>query len=527
MNITINAKDRSMIGLIKLFLRYPIIQALIFLFSGCVEKAEVPYQLSDKQIDLFQDISTTFPLNSQLSLAILNGDKVNFFGIIFKEDTFDVVNNQDSVFEIGSITKILTSTMLARFLIDEKILLDEPIERFLPFKMKNIENQKHDITFRHLANHTSGLPRMPGNFAFYPESSHDGKTYSLSTLQEYLENDLMLISTPGEDYNYSNLGYGILGYVLSKISGEDYETLLNKMIRKPYKLRSTTTQINKIRNKLVLGQNLHGQTIENYGLGILNPSGGVYSNVSDLAMLVHANFGTDTLLAYQRQETYGWGNFGVALGWHILKIGGSNCSWYYHSGGMEGYRSSLYMDVISKKAVIILSNISTFHPHADRIDQLASDLLKNEYMKSAHRTACVAPFIELALEKGWGARERDSISTIKFPDNSLYGVWTRVNDRWRSTRTFFPDHRFQTHFQGNEEIDVWGYYRLQDDQIVFTDIGGAACVSDGIYRYEIQKDTLRFYEIEDNCSGRELGLVDNWVRMTNTGQELTSRDLNN
>lgn len=487
---------------------------IVFL-TGCLEKDPLVIKISDIQVNIIEEHTAGFPDNTQLSISMIENMHAEFFGIIVKDDSLSYVENKDSVFEIGSLTKLFTSTMLASLLKDGKIELDEEIDPYLPFHLEYSDQQKNSITFRTLANHTSGLPRMPDNYAYYPESIHDAKAYSLETLQEYLESDLELISNPGDDYIYSNLGYGILGYLVTDLFNRDYEILLQKLISRPYKLKNTSSNINKIRNLLVSGKDPNGKVIDNYDYGALSPSGGAFSNISDLTRFIQANFNDDEILSLQREETYGWGNFGVALGWHILKIGGSNCEWYFHSGGMEGYRSSVYMDARSRRAVIVLSNVSTFHPNSNNIDQLAYDLLKNEYLKDQNRDYCIAPFVEMAIEKGWGAHKRDSIISIGFPENSLYGVWTHANRRRRVTRTFFPGNKVQTNFQDDREIDVWGYYEVDEDKIVFTDIGGAACVPEGTYKYKIHNDTLRFQLIQDNCDGRKISLLNTWIRQVN------------
>jgi CubicO group peptidase (beta-lactamase class C family) len=482
---------------------------------GCLEKDPVVIELSDRQVKILEEHIAQFPDNTQLSISLIEDKQADFFGIILNDDSLRFVENKDSVFEIGSLTKLFTSAMLANLLKNGKINLDEKIDPYLPFQVRNIDEKNDPITFRTLANHTSGLPRMPDNYAYYPESIHDAKAYSMETLQEYLESDLELISNPGEDYIYSNLGYGILGYLVTNLSNRDYERLLQKLLSRPYKLKNTTSNINKIRTLLVSGRDPNGIVIDNYDYGILSPSGGAFSNISDLTKFVQANFIDNEILSLQREETYGWGNFGVALGWHILKIGGSNCAWYFHSGGMEGYRSSVYMDARSKRAVVVLSNLSTFHPNSNDIDHLAYDLLKNEYLREENSEYCIAPFVEMAIVKGWGAQKRDSLGLIGFPRNSLHGVWTQVKSNRRITRTFFPDNKVQTNFQDDREIDVWGFYDVDEDKIEFTDIGGAACVPKGTYTFQVHNDTLRFQEILDNCDGRKVSLLNDWVRQVN------------
>jgi len=242
--------------------------------------------LSQHQLENIEAYTKSFPDNTQLSIAILNDSITDYFGIIKTEDSLLIVNNKDSVFEIGSISKLFTSVMLANLILNDQASLDDPVNRFFPLSLENVDREYDLITFRTLANHTSGLPRMPDNYEFPTDSGHSNRAYSIEAMHDYLENDLSLISTPGKDYNYSNLGYGLLGYVISNILKEDYESLLQNLICKPYELKSSTTIIEEISNLLVLGKDQNGEIIENHDLGILTPSGGVFSNTLDLANLL-------------------------------------------------------------------------------------------------------------------------------------------------------------------------------------------------------------------------------------------------
>ena len=113
-------------------MKYPYFILAILLVFGCSERAPIQYELSDKQYKIIQDNTASFPKSTQLAIAILTDSTTNYYGIMISGDTLIKINNRDSVFEIGSISKVFTSTMLASFLLKNKVQLDESIEQYLP-----------------------------------------------------------------------------------------------------------------------------------------------------------------------------------------------------------------------------------------------------------------------------------------------------------------------------------------------------------------------------------------------------------
>lgn len=488
---------------------------LIFLISlGCNRQQDdkvLPF--STDQYRLFEKYASVFPDSTELSIALINDNDVMYIGFVKLGDTLMAINNKNSAFEIGSITKIFTSTLLAKLITDSTINLDDPIEKYLPYSLNQSGYNNSAITFKTLANHTSGFPRMPENYPDIVKDSPDGSLYNTMVLDEYLNKNLILGSNPGNEYLYSNLGYATLGHLIEIVQKSDYEELLQNSICTKYGMHSTTTKFEKIKDKIVVGRDSSGHGIPYSDLGVFRATGGIMSTVVDLTKFVQANFTHDDLLDYQRAETYRWGNFGIALGWQITYIGGENCKWYNHNGGMDGYRSSLFFDIPTKTAAIVLSDLSVYHPENDNIDKLAFDLMKSKYLTNNANGPCSCSFIEKALNMGWGSQIRDSLIQNDPLNNTITGVWYQNNNNRIITRTFTPDNKVQTDFYKDKEIDVWGFYELNGNQIKFNDIGGLACNEEGTYEFEITGDTLRFKEIMDKCDGRKTGLLKDWIRM--------------
>ena len=121
---------------------------------------------NQSQIDSINFLLYQLPNNSQIAVALVNGKNVNYYGAIKQNDKIKQIDNHESVFEIGSITKIMTSTILANLVHEDKIALDDPLQKHVPFKLKRPDKDGKTLTIKMLSNHTSGLTRMPNNMWF-------------------------------------------------------------------------------------------------------------------------------------------------------------------------------------------------------------------------------------------------------------------------------------------------------------------------------------------------------------------------
>ena len=269
----------------------------------------------------------------------------------------------DTVFEIGSISKVFTSLLLADAVKRGEVALTDPVSKYLPPDVKVPERGGKKITLVDLATHTSGLPRMPSNF--HPKDpGNPYADYTVAQLYEFLAT-VELTRDIGSKYEYSNLGGGLLGHALARRAGTDYETLVRTRILQPLGMKSSAITLSKsMKEHLTPGHDASLQPVPNWDLPTLAGAGALRSTTNDLLTFLAANIGIEksplapsmaAMIATRRPT----GNPGleIALGWHILTRDGHEIIW--HNGGTGGYRTWIGFELKSRTGVVVLSNTST------------------------------------------------------------------------------------------------------------------------------------------------------------------------
>lgn len=285
--------------------------------------------------------------------------------------------NGDSVFEIGSVTKVFTATLLADMVERSELSLDDPISKFLPKTVKVPTHDAKEITLRQLSSQVSGLPRMPANFA-PKDQTNPYADYSVEQMYAFLSG-YSLTRDPGAQYLYSNLGVGLLGHILALRARMDYETLVRTRILQPLKMSDTAIELTRgMKARLAVGHNQNLKPVANWDIPTLAGAGALRSTVNDLLKFVAANLGltksplgTAMEKAHQPQHETGTPGLEVGLGWHILKRFDSEIVW--HNGGTGGYHSFVGFNKAKRKGVVVLSNST------NDIDDIGRHLLESHY----------------------------------------------------------------------------------------------------------------------------------------------------
>lgn len=293
-----------------------------------------------------------------------------------------------TVFEIGSVTKTFTATLLAQQVTEGKLRLDTPVSSLLPGFTLPSRNGKN-ITLGNLAMQNSGLPRLPDNLG--PLDAKDPYAdYDAGKLKAFLAS-YALTRDPGSQYEYSNLGVGLLGYALGVHAGTDYEHLLQQQLLKPLGMtHSSSVQGDALKARLAPGHDSAGQAASNWHLATLSGAGGIVSTADDMLRYLKANMGVTPTALYPAMQLAQTPRADgptpkVRLGlvWMIDHVG--NMDLVEHSGMTGGYASYVGFTADRKHGVVVLTNKSA------EVDNLGHAVLSQDIaLAPAHKQATMS-----------------------------------------------------------------------------------------------------------------------------------------
>ncbi len=310
-----------------------------------------------------------------LSIGLVNERGTQFAGFGQVSPSNTAAPAPDTVFEIGSISKVFTGLLLAQMVEDKTVSLNEPVQELLGDSIAVPKLDKTEITLVDLATHTSGLPRMPTNFAPKdPENPY--ADYTVEQMAKFLSG-YKLRRDPGERSEYSNLGMGLLGHALALKSGTSYEALMRKRIAEPLGMRDTVITLGEPQKaRLAAGHDFDGNPSANWDLPTLAGAGAIRSTAADMLKFLSVNIGLvptpfDAALANCRAVHFKQtiGEFDVGLAWQIRRA--DQLVW--HNGQTGGYHSFAAFSRDKKVGVVVLANSTTLY--ADALGFRLVDLL--------------------------------------------------------------------------------------------------------------------------------------------------------
>ena len=286
------------------------------------------------------------------------------------------VPDGNTIYEIGSITKVFTGLALADAVEQGSLNLDDTIKSVLPANVQ-AANGVNDVTFKQLVTHTSGFPRLSNDLFTNADMNDPYKHYDRDMLYASLS-DVDLEPIDGLSA-YSNYGMALLGQLLADQARQPYETLVVERINKPLGMNDTVFTLSSDQEQR-LNRGYNAATNEqtpNWNLNSFAPAGGLRSSANDMLIFMQAQL-AETTPAIKRSHTvlFEGSPNNVAYAWQIAKSKEGQ-EMYWHNGGTGGYVSFLGFDRTGKFGVIVLSNYGDALTGDDSIDRLGITLMRS------------------------------------------------------------------------------------------------------------------------------------------------------
>lgn len=287
------------------------------------------------------------------------GRRVIAYGNLAKSDPRTI--DGDTIFEIGSVTKVFTSLVLADMVNRKEVALDDPAAKYLPQNVRMPERNGKSITLHDLSTHTSGLPPVPSNRKLDSRNLF-ADDYSVNDLYQFLSG-YSLPRDPGSEFEYSNLGAGLLGHLLAYRAGTDFESLIGTRITQPLTMPDTGIALSfSMEQRMATGHNAMLAPVATLGFTTLAGAGALRSSANDMLTFLEAFLGykesplspaMKAMLEVRRPA----GKMEIGLGWIIYSTDGQEIAG--HSGRTRGFCSTVGFNPKERIGVVVLSNAST------------------------------------------------------------------------------------------------------------------------------------------------------------------------
>jgi serine-type D-Ala-D-Ala carboxypeptidase/endopeptidase len=376
------------------------------------------------RVKMAEHVAKHFANQTQVGIIIgvARGDESHFWSFGEVSRGSGLPPSPNSFFEMGSITKTFTGALLAREVLEGQVRFDTKAKSLWP---ELDGSHAGEITLEQLATHTSGLPRLPDNLApTDPANPYAdfNEARMLSFLKKYQPNG------PGPyKHLYSNIGYGLLGFLLSeKLHKDTYSNVLRRQILAPLSLHDTKTKLAPSDLlRAAQGYDSFLRPMPFWDLGAAEGGGVLKTTAHDLIAYARANMTTNPSLlsralelAQEPRVASSEGEARVGLAWETVKIGDYEV--LSHSGATGGYRANLLFAKKEKLAVVILSN-TEINPRCVIGPVFQTDCEVEEWAKvpAPQQAELLGSYHSEELNLGASVSHEGSILALQIPEQPL------------------------------------------------------------------------------------------------------------
>ncbi|TWT53532.1 D-alanyl-D-alanine-carboxypeptidase/endopeptidase AmpH precursor [Rubripirellula amarantea] len=339
-----------------------VLIACVTMFLVPTAVAQDARRITPEQIDRLVKPYLDAKRINAISIGVIDGDVslTHHLGTLSR----DIPNppTDQTIYEIGSISKVFTSLLLASEIEAGNLKLTSTVGELLP-DVSKANPALNSVQLVQLATHTSGLPRMPANLDL-SNVTDPYATYSRESLHTYLSS-IDPAAKPGEKSEYSNLAVGLLGDVLAMRSGDDYDVLIRRVIAEPLGMTDTGAMLDPSclsdsqKSRLAPPHDANLDANYNWHFASLAGAGSVFSTTSDMLRFAAASLdppdndlGKAMRLSQQKHAAPIGSGVAMGLGWHFAR----DKQTLWHNGQTGGYHTMLMVNPKLNAAVVVLCN---------------------------------------------------------------------------------------------------------------------------------------------------------------------------
>ena len=329
-------------------------------FSGSLNAQD--HSKMEKELNkiIYYDAEIDFEKVPGFVIGIIHGDSTYIYSYGSLSKAEDVVPRDNSIFELGGITKVFTAS-LVELMVEEGLMdYETSLNEYLP---KSIRNDKSDITLLEAITHTAGMPRLPHGIGKRErEANNPYAYYAKSDLFDFYKNYYPIDEVENR-YQYSHVTYALIETAIENITGERFEDVLNEKLLKPMQLEDTNIRLNdEQKSRLSPGYNILGNKTRPWRFSSFKGSVGMKSSVKDMLVFMSTQMGGGNpsfaesfadMHAPMYDTELAKNNF-IGKSWHIIQKKNHNI--VLHAGSTSGHQSFIGFVKETNTGVVILSN---------------------------------------------------------------------------------------------------------------------------------------------------------------------------
>ncbi len=365
-----------MLPMKSIAIQYCLLPSLLLACFGAAVQADT---LIIPQPDQVREAMREYVDESKLAPGVVvglidNGRRAVYsYGISGRDE---LALDQDTLFEIGSISKVFTGLLLAEMALNGEVDYSDTVAELAPDEY-SFSERVGAITLEQLVAHTSGLPRLAMDPGPVMRGLFTDDPYAGSTPEEIFQSVAFLsddrLSAEGA-FAYSNLGYGLLSQLLAGVSGQDFDTLLTERVLVPLQLDGMALGPDRADPSLLAQGFNQGRAAAHWNLDAYLGAGGLIASVRQLLDFIEVSLSSDQDFVAQAQRSPGQStgerSRTLGLGYSHREIAGEQ--WLWHNGGTGGFRTYFGFAPARDFGIVVLTN------GTGNADQLADVLIRSE-----------------------------------------------------------------------------------------------------------------------------------------------------